>query len=129
MKPFSFLSSALVVLSPLMFSQHALADGWPTSVVGTWNVTANQTSGQLVITFQDTTGQCRKILGTIFGNSIVGFYCPSSGRIHFLRKDSSGFTIQDYSANLSQAGTKNYISGVFDSDLGSFGEYSFFGSK
>jgi hypothetical protein len=106
----------------------ALADGWPLSVLGSWSVLANQSSGTLSITSQGT-GNCQKITGTIFGNAMVGFYCPFSGRIHFLRNNSSGITIQDYTANLSQNVSPLRMGGTFASDLGAFGEYNFQASK
>lgn len=126
----NILVSFLVGLGFLLSSQIASADGWPTSVVGTWNVRANQTVGTMHITFQSPVGNCRQILGDIFGNPIQGFYCPFSGRIHFLRKDgANNDTIQDYSANLSQNGATNFMTGLFASDGGSFGEYSFTAGK
>ncbi len=106
----------------------ALADGWPLSVLGNWSVLANQSAGTLSITSQGSIGDCRPITGTIFGNSIVGFYCPFSGRIHFLR-NSGTTTFQDYTGNVSQAGLTLHMGGIFASDLGSFGEYSFSGTK
>jgi hypothetical protein len=105
----------------------AMADGWPLSVLGNWSVVANQSAGTLSITSQGL-GDCQPIKGTIFGNSIVGFYCPHSGRIHFLRNNGAT-TIQDYTANVSQAGPTLRMGGVFDSDLGAFGEYNFSGTK
>ena len=90
----------------------AMADGWPLSVLGNWSVLANQSAGTLSITFQGP-GDCQPIKGTIFGNTMVGFYCPHSGRIHFLR-NSGATTIQDYTANVSQAGPTLRMGGVFD---------------
>ena len=107
----------------------ALADGWPLSVLGRWSVLANSVSGTLAITSQGA-GDCQPIAGTIFGNPIKGFYCPHSGRIHFLRNASNGITIQDYTANLSQAAVLPlHMGGTFASDLGAFGEYNFSGTK
>ena len=105
----------------------AMADGWPLSVLGNWSVLANQSSGTLSITSQGS-GLCQSISGTIFGNTIVGFYCPYSGRIHFLR-NSGATTFQDYTANVSMTGATLHMGGTFASDLGAFGEYSFQGSK
>jgi hypothetical protein len=116
-----------VSLASLAFVTNiAFADGWPASVLGTWSVTANHTSGTLRITTQDSTGDCRFISGEIFGNPMHGFYCPQSGRIHFLRKNSNGATIQDYTGNLSQvlAGSPLLMAGTWASDGGSFGEYN-----
>ena len=128
MKLIPVLSSSLIALSPIVFSQAAFADGWPTSVVGNWSVNANNTTGTLSITNQATTGNCRSITGSIFGNPITkGFYCPFSGRIHFIRNvNNSAFQV--YSANVSQNAAVLRISGLF-SDFGQPGEYSFFGSK
>jgi hypothetical protein len=119
-----------MIFAPLAFGTNtAMADGWPLSVLGNWSVIANFVSGTLSITFQDTIGNCRKITGTIFGDPIVGFYCPFSSRIHFLR-NKGGTTIQDYTANLSQAAVLPlHMGGTFGSDLGSFGEYNFQASK
>lgn len=128
MKLIPVLSSGLIVLSPIVFSQAAFADGWPTSVVGNWSVNANNTVGSLNITTQAPTGNCRSITGTIFGNSFTkGFYCPFSGRIHFIRQSGSNF-FQVYSGNVSQNATTLRVGGLF-SDFSQPGEYSFFGSK
>ena len=107
----------------------AWADGWPVSVLGNWSVVANFVTGTLSITSQAATGDCRPIKGTIFGNPMVGFYCPFSGRIHFLRNNASGITFQDYTANLSQNVSPLRMGGTFASDLGAFGEYNFQASK
>ncbi len=130
MKKIKLLSTTFVALAFFAASQIASADGWPTSVVGNWNVRANNSVGVLSITFQAAAGQCRQISGAIFGNPIQGFYCPASGRIHFLRKNAAtNDTIQDYTANLSQDAGIDYMGGTFASDGGAYGEYNFFGSK
>ncbi len=120
------------VFASMAFGAHAaMADGWQASVLGNWSVLANQSPGTLSITTQGTTGNCRNIAGTIFGNPIVGFYCPLSGRIHFLR-NTGATTIQDYTANVSQydgAPFHLHMGGVFASDLGGFGEYNFSGTQ
>ncbi|MBD2439122.1 hypothetical protein [Nostoc sp. FACHB-110] len=128
MKLIPVLSSGLIALSPIVFAQAALADGWPTSVVGNWSVNANNSTGTLSITTQATTGNCRSIRGSIFGNPITkGFYCPFSGRLHFIR-DVNNSAFQVYNANVSQNATTLRIGGLF-SDYAQPGEYSFFGSK
>jgi hypothetical protein len=111
----------------------ALADGWPTSVLGTWSVTGNHTSGKLIITSQGS-GQCQPISGTILSDPMHGFYCPQSGRIHFLRTPVNIGATQDYTGNLSQAsvGLPLLIGGTFASDGpggGSLGEYNWNASK
>ena len=121
--------AGLASLSPIVFSQAAFADGWPTSVVGNWSVNANgNATGILSITNQATTGNCRRISGSIFGgSSIRGFYCPFSGRINFIRS-AGGIDFQVYSANVSQNASTVTIGGLF-TDYDQPGEYSFFGSK
>jgi hypothetical protein len=112
----------------------AMADGWPGSVVGNWSVLGNQSPGTLSIASQASTGLCRAISGTIYGNPIQGFYCPYSGRIHFVRKSAqTNDTYQVWTGNLSQAGTVNRMGGTFTSVNatlgGSLGEYNFQASK
>lgn len=130
MKNIKKLSTTLAAFALVALSQIASADGWPASVVGNWNVRANNSVGILSITSQGLVGQCRPISGAIFGNPIQGFYCPASGRIHFLRKiAATNDTIQDYTANLSQDSGIDYMGGTFASDGGAYGEYNFSGSK
>jgi hypothetical protein len=132
MKTIKHLSSTIIALSLLTVAQLASADGWPTRIVGVWTVNADNTPGTLNITFQATSGHCRQISGTIFNTNLIqGFYCPFSGRVHFLRKiAATNDTFQVYSANLSQVavGPGLRMGGSF-SDYGSPGEYSFFASK
>ena len=128
----SKLSFFGLMLGTLMWVNTAAADGWPISVLGTWSVNANNSTGSLVITTQGTTGLCRPIGGTIFGNPIQGFYCPFSGRITFLRKiAATNDTFQVYSANLGQVfgGLPLRMGGTFSSMNATFGEYNFFASK
>jgi hypothetical protein len=108
---------------------------WPPSVVGTWTAFANQSPLQLVITKQGGAGTCKAIVGTIAdtvtggqSNTIQGFYCPSSGRIQFLRKNATNNdTFQVYNANLSMNSTTLYMGGTFaeDDQVGALGEYNF----
>jgi hypothetical protein len=122
----------------LALSAGSAMAAWPTSVVGTWNAMANQSPLTLAITSQGTTGGCRAIAGTIAdtvggqSNTIQGFYCPSSGRLQFLRNNSStNDTFQVYTANVSITGTHLYIGGTFaeDQQVGALGEYNFSASK
>src|SRR5689334_25440094 len=64
--------------------------------------------------------------------SYEGFYCPQSGRISFLRKNvQTNDTFQVFTGNLSMAGSKNFMGGVFaqESGAGLVGEYSFSAQK
>ena len=111
----------------------AMMASWPQNVVGTWKGFANQTEVQLVITTQGTTGSCRSITGT-FSNlpsggasNIHGFYCPSTGRVSFVRTDVDSGAFQSYSANLSDVGRESRMAGTFAelNMAGYLGEYNF----
>lgn len=105
----------------------AFADGWPPSVVGSWSVLAATTTFTLNITSQGATGDCQSIAGNIIsGQTIAGFYCPHSGRIHFLLSTPGG-AYQDYDANLSQVGPTLHMGGVFGSDFPYVGQNNFLG--
>ncbi len=116
----------------LLLGNPAYADGWPTSVAGNWSIVANQSAGTLTITQPASTLNCRPITGSIFGNPIEGFYCPSSGRIAFSRKINN-IAAQYYQGNFSQAGAITRIGGNYSSVNssigGPIGEYSFYGTK
>ncbi len=65
---------------------------------------------------------------------MIGFYCPNSGRISFLRtSESNGQTYQNYSGNLSEQvrGKLHWIGGTFSEDLtlSNIGEYRLFGAR
>jgi len=110
----------------------------PSSILGTWTGFANQTAVQLVIITQGTTGACQTITGT-FSNvpsggasNIVGFYCPSTGRVAFVRNDiTTNDTFQSYSANVSATGITLRMGGIFAqiSPNAPLGEYNFAVSK
>lgn len=137
------LSVAALLASSLFTSGAALADGWPASVTGTWNVICNQTAGTLsLVQFAGAVGsQCKPIRGTVYGaDAVEGFYCPGSGRIAFTRHVGANTTTvrQHWQGNLSQnanvvriggscvATLHNNVSGTVG---GSLGEYNFSGSK
>ena len=111
---------------------------WPSSVVGTWHAVANQSPLTINISSQAATGKCRQIAGTIVDNigggtsNLLGFYCPTSGRFHFVRNDAaSRVTYQDYSGNVSDIGRRLYMGGIFAEVFTptNVGEYSFQASK
>jgi len=132
------LGAAIAIgLGSSLCGSAAYANVWPSSVQGSWSVLAAQNTGTLTITQPASTLNCQPISGTLFGNSTIkGFYCPSSGRISFLRTYNSdtanGAIAQYYQGNLSQTATTLRIGGtltVFDSVGGSLGEYNFSASK
>src|SRR3954447_8810938 len=117
----------------------AHANGWPTRVLGSWNVQANYSEQVLRISSQASGSGCVQITGTTTDvtaggvvNNVQGFYCPLSGRVSFLRKNvQTNDTFPAYVGNLSMAGAKNYMGGTFlQEDVSdNLGEYSFQASK
>ena len=125
-------------LSGLLTCPAAYANGWPASVVGSWTAQANGFPLVLRISNQAAGKGCVAISGTIADarggqtNNIQGFYCPPSGRISFLRKNTSNNdTFQVYAANLSVNGSTNYMGGTFaeENSASNLGEYNFQAQK
>ena len=134
---FNTMKSAAIAicLGSLSWAGVARADGWPSSVAGTWSIVGNQHAGTLVIRQPSSTQRCREINGTIYqSDQVQGFYCPFSGRISFARL-RNGVAIQHWQGNLSQGGSglPLRIGGAFavitSNGGGSLGEYNFTGTK
>ena len=122
-----FLAGVASLAAGFAFAVAAQADGWPADVSGSWSIIANQVGSTMVLT-QGAAGagsQCLPIHGTVFGDTLEGFYCPGSGRIAFKRNVS----LQTYVGNLSQSGTATRMGGTWLSLGGSFGEYEFYAQK
>ena len=107
----------------------------PSNLAGTtWTVQANREVSQLVITSQGGPGApgaatCRHIFGTIGSAAIRGWYCPSTGRVHF-QHVNAGITARAFTGNVSDdvAGQTLYMGGtmaVLDANFGNYGEYNF----
>jgi hypothetical protein len=118
----------------LSASSALAASPYPSSVIGTWNMNANQSTLTLSITKQKGPSPCKNITGTLNDSvngpaDITGFYCPESGRISFLREDpTSKNTYQTWTGNLSYPGSNTYMAGEFAQEVGGTpGEYDFFG--
>lgn len=100
----------------------------------TWTVQANRDVSQLVIIAQFGPGApgqaiCRGINGTIGSATIRGWYCPSTGRIHF-QHVNAGVTARAFTGNVSDEalGQPLYMAGtmmVEDVAHGDLGEYNF----
>ena len=110
----------------------------PASLAGThWNIQVNRELTTLVITNQGGPGgpageTCPVILGDIGITRIRGWYCPSTGRIHFRHNNKdSGVTMQTFTGNVSDAGGPSdplYMAGTVAVDnvgVGEFGEHNF----
>jgi hypothetical protein len=113
----------------------AQAQPWPASVVGLWDVFANQSHLKLAIRTQGV-GVCAPISGSIANvggaaENIQGFYCPGSGRISFQRKNvSTNDTFQTWTGNLSDPGAHLLIGGTFTQGVApNVGEYGFYATK
>jgi hypothetical protein len=107
----------------------------PPNLAGTtWTMQINREVNQLVITSQSGEGApgaaiCRIINGTFGVANIRGWYCPSTGRIHFLHKNA-GVTARTFTGNVSDdvIGQTLYMAGtmaVDDANFGDYGEYNF----
>ncbi len=110
----------------------------PANIANTiWTLQTNRDAVQLVITTQGGPGApgaatCRNINGDI-GNvaHIRGWYCPASGRIHFVHRNlDSGDAVRVFSGNVSDEvpGMPLYMAGtmtVLFSAFGDLGEYNF----
>lgn len=104
----------------------------------TWTMQINRDVDELVITAQGGPGApgaatCRVILGTFGVANINGWYCPSTGRIHFVHKNAdTGTAVRVFTGNLSDEvrGQRLYMGGtvtVLNSAFGDLGEYNFSG--
>ena len=99
---------AIAALAALCSSELLLGNGAlgnPSDITGTWNIRANEITGSLVI---DSSGG--NISGSVFDQSIEGFYIPGSRRIVFVRK-KQGTPYQFYEGTVSSSGQQ--INGEF----------------
>lgn len=97
------IAAGTVLCSAVVFGNAAL--GNPNNISGTWDVEANQHTGTLTL---DSSGG--NLSGSIFDQSIEGFYVPDSRRIVFVRK-SQGIPYQFYHGRVSSSGQE--ITGLF----------------
>jgi hypothetical protein len=131
-----FVSRSLAAAAfTLLAAGAAFAATYPTSVVGTWSIRANDTALFTVsITTQSTDAPCAAITGTMGApnDPIVGYYCPATGGISFLRNSAqTGATYQVFTGQLSWTGAKTYVTGNFSNygGSGNSGYYGFTASK
>ena len=89
----------------------------------------NQSAHTINISSQGTISWCKKIAGTISTDKIQGFYCPTTGRIVFLRIYAvSNDTSQVYDGNLAEVGATDRMGGTF-AEMSWSGEFSWIASK
>lgn len=113
----------------------------PANLGGTvWTIQINRDVNQLEITSQGGPGApgsatCRVINGTFGIANIRGWYCPSTGRIHFVHKNAGSANAERiFTGNLSDdvPGQRLYMGGtvtVLDAAFGDLGEYNFSASN
>ena len=107
-------TTSLAIAAAAVLAASGAASAAPPANLGntTWTLQTNQDSTQLVITTQDGPGApgaatCRTINGELGiapapAIPIRGWYCPSTGRIHFLHKNlNNGNAVRAFTGNLS----------------------------
>jgi hypothetical protein len=132
--------AAFAVLAGLAgASSVSAAPVWPTNIVGTWSGLSNLSQIVLTVSQQTAGGKCQSISGSIqdvatgaVGN-MLGYYCPGSGAVEFLRYPTgSNVAFQVYAGSLSQKpapkGSGLLMGGTFGQyspSYGPVGQYSF----
>lgn len=111
----------------------------PESVRGVWTILTSEGYTTLDISAQGGAGapgasECRHINGFIAIADVRGFYCPDSGRIHFIHynyatdapvRTFTGVVSVDENGALHMAGAYNVLAIAF----GDLGEYPFSANK
>lgn len=112
----------------------------PANLAGTtWTLQANRDVLQLIINTQAGPGApgaatCRHISGTLNTTpdiEVRGWYCPETGRIHFVHRNlNSGIAMRIFTGNVSDdvVGQPLYMAGtmtVLAIAFGDLGEYNF----
>ena len=134
MKSISALTIAAALLIP-----HAAFAARPANIANTtWTLQVNNDVAQLFVDTQGGPGApgaavCRHITGQINGIAdIRGWYCPSTGRIHFLHTNAENkdFVVRVFTGNVSDtvSGQPLHMAGiatVLISPFGDLGEYNF----
>jgi hypothetical protein len=138
----SFTTLTLAVAAATLFGAGtASAQPRPANIANTvWTLQTNRDTVQLFINTQGGPGapgaaNCRSITGnfTNVNVKIRGWYCPSTGRIHFVHRNlTSGDAVRVFTGNVSDevsdqplfmAGTMTVLISAF----GDLGEYNFSG--
>ena len=124
----TFLAAAASMT--LLTGGAAIAQTYPTSIVGTWTIRANDTQPfTFSVSSQSSDSPCALIGGLMggSGDTITGYYCAATGAVSFLRNSGqSGATYQVFTGNLSWTGANTYMTGSFSNfaggdNTGSFG--------
>ena len=135
----SFKTIAFAVFATVCLAAGSVSAARPANVARTtWTLQVNRET-DIVLTI-DTQGgpgapgalNCRTIRGKINGiATISGWYCPSTGRIHFVHRNlDSDIAVRVFTGNVSDdvSGQGLYMAGtvtVLISAFGDLGEYNF----
>jgi hypothetical protein len=131
-KALQTLAAAAVIT--LIAGGAAMAQTYPTSIVGTWTIRANDTLPfTFTVSSQSSDTPCAAISGLMGApnDTITGYYCPATGGVSFLRNSSNtGATYQVFTGALSWTGSKTHMTGSFSNfaggnDTGSYGFAAF----
>ncbi len=103
------------------------AQQWPASIVGNWSTLSNLTAVPISITSQTGGATCNQITGTMGSDTLLGYYCPGSGRFNFLRSNPTSGTYQAYTGNLTETvlGSPEMGGSFVDFVDSPMGEFSF----
>jgi hypothetical protein len=112
-----------------------MAQAYPTSLIGTWAIVANNTQGlTFTVQAQSSDSPCAQITGVLGDTNdiVLGYYCPATGAVSFERNASdTGVTFQVYTGSLSTTGSTLRMTGSFsdydnvDGNGNDVGAYSF----
>ena len=130
------LASLGLCLASALATSVATAATWPANIIGSYTGGANTATIQLKITSQANGTPCVAIGGNLVDTGagstdpVVGYYCPKSGAIAFVRNDpATGQTFQVYRGNFAVTAPRqsNKLGGTFGEydALGNLGEYPF----
>jgi len=129
------ITRCILIAATILSLSAGAAMAYPSSIIGTWTMSANLTSLDLTILSQTDTSGCSIINGFISNHGVAksnsniqGYYCAATGAVSFLRKNkSNNNTFQVYSGFLDAgAGPHNFMAGIFTSyDPTGPGEYAF----
>jgi hypothetical protein len=125
-----------ICLASALAAGAASAATWPTNIVGSYSGQANTATIQINVASQASGTPCVAIGGTLvdigqgLSNPIVGYYCPKSGAIAFVRNDpTTGETFQVFHGSFAETGKRqsNKLAGAFGEydAIGNLGEYPF----
>lgn len=137
MKSVSHFVSSIAILTCVAASPALAAP--PESVVGIWTLLTDRGYTTLDISAQGGAGapgatECRHVSGTVSIAEIRGWYCPKSGRIHFLHynyttdapvRTFTGSVSVDANGAMHMAGTLTVVAIAF----GDLGEQPFSANK